>query len=72
MQINMKIKNSNVLITGGASGIGKIMGRIMLEKGAAHLIIWDINPANIETTRKEFEKIGKTGSSANFRGIYCW
>ena len=38
----MKIKNANVLITGGASGIGKIMGRIVLEKGASSLIIWDI------------------------------
>ena len=37
------INSKNVLITGGASGIGKIMGRICLEKGAASLIIWDIN-----------------------------
>ena len=55
----MKFKNSNVLITGGASGIGKIMGRIALEKGASHLIIWDINPQNIDTTVEEFSKIGK-------------
>ena len=45
----MKFKNANVLITGGASGIGKIMGRIALEKGANHLIIWDINPVSIES-----------------------
>ena len=45
----MKFKNSNVLITGGASGIGKIMGRIALEKGAKCLIIWDINPVSIES-----------------------
>lgn len=30
----MKFKNTNVLITGGASGIGRIMGRMALEKGA--------------------------------------
>lgn len=29
----MKFKNTNVLITGGASGIGKIMDRMALEKG---------------------------------------
>lgn len=55
----MKFKDANVLITGGASGIGKIMGRMALEKGASCLIIWDINPANIESTVKELEKYGK-------------
>ena len=30
------------MITGGASGIGKIMGRMALEKGAKCFIIWDI------------------------------
>ena len=54
----MKFKNANVLITGGASGIGKIMGRIALEKGASTLMIWDINPANIEATEEELSKIG--------------
>ena len=48
-----KIKGNNVLITGGASGIGRIMGRIALEKQARQLIIWDINEANIEQTIKE-------------------
>ncbi|MBO5132333.1 MAG: hypothetical protein J6C20_04585 [Paludibacteraceae bacterium] len=40
----MKIKGTKVLITGGASGIGKIMGRIALEKGADSLVIWDVKP----------------------------
>ena len=55
----MNINNRNVLITGGASGIGKIMGRIALEKGARCLIIWDINKQNIASTVKEFEAKGK-------------
>lgn len=55
----MKFKKANVLITGGASGIGKIMGRMALEKGASTLIIWDINPVSIESARKELGKIGK-------------
>ena len=55
----MKLENCNVLITGGASGIGKLMGRIALEKGAACLIIWDINPVNIERTKAELGKLGK-------------
>jgi short-subunit dehydrogenase len=48
-----------VLITGGASGIGKIMGRMALEKGAKCFIIWDINLVGIEATRKELSRYGK-------------
>ncbi len=55
----MKFENANVLITGGASGIGKIMGRMALEKGARRFIIWDINIAGIEATRKELARYGK-------------
>lgn len=53
-----KIKGSCVLITGGASGIGRIMGRISLEKGARQLVIWDINEANISATVNEYNSIG--------------
>lgn len=38
-----QIKNSTVLITGGASGIGKLMGELCLQEGAKRLIIWDID-----------------------------
>ena len=55
----MKFENANVLITGGASGLGKIMGRMALEKGAKCFIIWDINLVGIEATRKELGKYGK-------------
>ncbi len=55
----MKFRNANVLITGGASGIGRIMGRMALEKGASRLIIWDINPQNIAIATAELGKIGK-------------
>lgn len=55
----MKFENANVLITGGASGIGKVMGRMALEKGASCLVIWDINPQNIALATKELGKYGK-------------
>jgi len=38
-----QIKHKTVLITGGASGIGKLMGEACLNKGATSLIVWDIN-----------------------------
>ena len=43
-----QIKDSTVLITGGASGIGEIMGNIVARKGAK-LIIWDIDPNTLDT-----------------------
>ncbi|MCF0206914.1 MAG: SDR family NAD(P)-dependent oxidoreductase [Bacteroidales bacterium] len=54
----MKLVNKSVLITGGASGIGKIMGRIALERGASHVFIWDLNQANIESTIAELKAKG--------------
>jgi len=50
--------NKNILITGWASGIGKLMGELVLQKGAK-LIIWDINQKNIDETRSQFSKFGK-------------
>lgn len=35
------IAGARVLVTGGATGIGRLMGERCLERGAAHLIIWD-------------------------------
>ena len=54
----MKIQGNTVLVTGGCSGIGKIMGRMCLEKGASRLVIWDINDFAIEATVKELSALG--------------
>lgn len=59
-----KIKGSCILITGGASGIGRIMGRMALEKGARCLVIWDINEKSIDSTIKEF---GNPGNVKGYR-----
>lgn len=47
-----------MLITGGCSGIGKIMARRCLEKGAAEVIIWDINEEAIAATTAELSALG--------------
>ena len=52
-----QLKSKTILITGGASGIGKIMSRLSLEKNAK-VIIWDINKVNIEKTISEFDNLG--------------
>jgi short-subunit dehydrogenase len=60
-----KIKGANVLITGGANGIGKLMGLKCLQEGAANLIIWDINEENLSQTQKEF-------SSKGYRNVFTF
>lgn len=42
-----RIKDKCVLITGAGSGIGRIMGRLALERGARKVVVWDINEENI-------------------------
>lgn len=53
-----QIRGTNVLVTGGANGIGKLMGLKCLQDGAANLIIWDINEENLIKTQKEFSSKG--------------
>jgi len=57
------ISRRTALITGGASGIGLLMGEMMLNKGLAHLVVWDTNPDNIEAAR------ARLGAAASFRQI---
>jgi short-subunit dehydrogenase len=54
----MRIQANTVLITGGCSGIGKIMARRCLEKGARQVIIWDINEKAIAATVAELSRLG--------------
>ena len=51
-------QDKRVLVTGGASGIGKIMARKALEKGASDLVLWDINPQGLAQTQGELASIG--------------
>lgn len=53
-----KFNGKIVLITGGASGIGRIMGEMALKKGASALVIWDINQVNIDATIADMKAFG--------------
>lgn len=57
-------KGKRVLITGGASGIGKLMGGMALDKGAAALVIWDINQESIESVVSELGQVAKAQGRA--------
>lgn len=52
------IANKTVLVTGGASGIGKLMGENCLQRGARRLIIWDIDAEKLNFVKDEFIKQG--------------
>lgn len=52
------IKGKTVLVTGGAGGIGKLMGESCLKEGARRLVIWDINKTALVNTVKEFRDKG--------------
>ena len=56
-------QNKTVLITGGASGIGRLMGKLSIEKGAASLIIWDLNKYALDEAIREFSSLAQ-----NIRG----
>lgn len=47
-----------VLITGGAMGLGKLMARRAIEEGAARVILWDINPLQLDDTAAELRTSG--------------
>lgn len=53
-----KFNNQIALITGGASGIGKIMGELLLQKGLQKLVIWDLNEELLNQTSQELIKKG--------------
>ena len=47
-----------VLITGAASGIGFIMSKMALKRGAKHLVMWDINSELLSTSVEELRSKG--------------
>ncbi len=54
-----KFSQKVVLITGGCSGIGYIMARKALERGAAKVVIWDINQEAIDKSIGELSTLGE-------------
>lgn len=53
-----KIPGKTVLVTGGASGIGYLMGRKLLEEGAVHLVIWDVQEESLDRVVAELSEKG--------------
>lgn len=52
-----KLRGTTVLVTGGASGIGRLMGDMCLQEGAKQLIIWDLNKEKLDVTTRELRAL---------------
>lgn len=53
-----KIRDKTILVTGAASGLGKLFALRCLEKGAKQAILWDINEAALNETSAQLERKG--------------
>ena len=53
-----EIQGKTILVTGGASGIGYLMGRRFLTQGASRLLVWDVNEASLNRALVELAKDG--------------
>ena len=58
-----KFESKNIVITGGASGIGRLMAKALANKGA-NVIILDINQANLDKVVNEI--VGEGNKSAGY------
>ena len=65
MTYKVELNGSRILITGGASGLGRQMGVQAAAKGA-HVIIWDMN---LDSAKKVAAEIKKAGGSAEAHQI---
>ncbi|HNZ72064.1 MAG TPA: SDR family NAD(P)-dependent oxidoreductase [Prolixibacteraceae bacterium] len=50
-----QLKSKKVVITGGASGIGKEMAKIVLSKGISELVLWDYDAVKLDETVVELQ-----------------
>jgi len=55
-----QLRNKHVLITGGAQGIGALLAEGCLERGAARVTLWDLNPDALDRRVAELRARGFT------------
>eukprot|EP00758_Cryptobia_borreli_P012261 Tbor_TRINITY_DN5730_c3_g2::TRINITY_DN5730_c3_g2_i1::g.19915::m.19915/K15734/SDR16C5; all-trans-retinol dehydrogenase (NAD+) len=64
------IAGDTVLVTGGASGIGREMALQFAEEGVAGIVLWDVDEEGLERVRKEILSIVNSRSSATKCSTY--
>ena len=51
-------KDKNILVTGGANGIGRLLGLKSLEQGARNLVVWDVDEQSMKSLKEECNQKG--------------
>jgi all-trans-retinol dehydrogenase (NAD+) len=54
------VAGKNVLVTGGAMGLGKLFARTAVAEQARAVVLWDINEGALKDTAAELEALGGT------------
>jgi glucose 1-dehydrogenase len=62
----MRLKDKSVVVTGGASGIGRAIARLFAAEGA-RVVVGDLNETPLEGGRPTVELIAEAGGEAVFR-----
>jgi short-subunit dehydrogenase len=57
-----RIRGSTALVTGAASGIGRLLARKLLAAGAGHLVVWDIQEAAMNSMAEELRSAGRVSA----------
>jgi len=65
----MDIKNKVAVVTGGASGIGRAMASRFLQEGAKHVVIADLNQAQLVEVAQEIGAQAITTDVANEKDV---
>ena len=55
------VRGAVVLITGGASGIGRLMGLEAARRGAGAVVVWDLDASGARRVVEEVRRLGGRG-----------
>ena len=67
----MDIQSKSTLITGGASGIGRLMA-IQMAKQGSRVILWDINESSMRAVAQEIQSAGGVGGPQAAELLPLW
>lgn len=58
------LNGARVLITGAAIGMGRLLALEVAKRGAAHVVLWDVNKTGLAAVKKDVIALGATSSTS--------